>query len=859
MLKHFIYSAIASAAMTAALSSCAGEDIVNPVPDPIGEGNVTLTFTNSSPSRAIASDGSMNEDLISQLDLFFYTDDADDNAAPVATRTVTGINANATATVKVSLSKQETDALFSNSTEGATCRMVAIANRPDGVNIPADQSVASLRNIIVGSDFAHQDGESAQPSFVMFGDTEEARTGNTKITFKTGQFGGSASGNVMLVRAASRIRFSAEVREEVVVTESVDGSTTTEYWRPDISSMAIILNNGVDNSTLEPSTATAAFDKNYFTLDAVTGQFGPGESFTEDGVNYLTTDSKSVFYTYPNQWEISPSETHRTTLTIALPWHKHEMDADGELQPVPTFRTCYYKVPMTKGTEIVRNTDYSVTMRIDMLGSFTIEEPLEWEGSYETVDWSDVTTDVSIKDYRYLVVNQNNFTIDNAPSISIPFYSSHPVEVKSIVMRYKRFNTQNDGNGDVATITVTEAQNDATGTHNNGQKVFTYQITKDNAGNNVLVVNHELKAWRAYGQYTTGSGWWAETTTGTIPETGYSSIANAESTLNGAQYYTPTNGTAYSPYEFIVTIVHSDEKNNDQTHWQETLTITQYPGMYIEVDPNPGTPSSNPTTDAQYGYVWVNNGRGPTNGSYFNAVRGLNGSNKNPNMYVITVNTLTSQQEDYIIDDPRFFYRNNLNVNPNTSLAMTTTEDNAASASRNANTYCYPAYSLYPTQGASRTLTWYYPTRETTDYSNVIAPKLRIASSYGVCASAITRSQARQRCATYQEAGYPAGRWRLPTVGEFEFIVNLSQEQKIPLLFTKGTTRYLTAQGWVQIPNNNNPVTLTPSTNQNTSGYVRCVYDEWYWGNVEERYRTVPLTQSTYGDMEKTNPEGGVK
>ena len=84
---------------------------------------------------------------------------------------------------------------------------------------------------------------------------------------------------------------------------------------------------------------------------------------------------------------------------------------------------------------------------------------------------------------------------------------------------------------------------------------------------------------------------------------------------------------------------------------------------------------------------------------------------------------------------------------------------------------------------------------------------------------------AEKRCASYQEDGYPAGRWRLPTYAEAAFIVSLSNEKKIPYLFNTGTN-YWCAHGDFK-PNGNN-VDLNPDGNSNS---VRCVYDEWYWGS----------------------------
>lgn len=89
--------------------------------------------------------------------------------------------------------------------------------------------------------------------------------------------------------------------------------------------------------------------------------------------------------------------------------------------------------------------------------------------------------------------------------------------------------------------------------------------------------------------------------------------------------------------------------------------------------------------------------------------------------------------------------------------------------------------------GPDRILQNYYPTDETTgpgSKEQYIAPKLRIASSYGAVLPQISRTAARRRCATYQEAGRPAGRWRVPTKAEMQYICNLSAKGKIPKLFS---------------------------------------------------------------------------
>ena len=52
----------------------------------------------------------------------------------------------------------------------------------------------------------------------------------------------------------------------------------------------------------------------------------------------------------------------------------------------------------------------------------------------------------------------------------------------------------------------------------------------------------------------------------------------------------------------------------------------------------------------------------------------------------------------------------------------------------------------------------------------------------------MSKAEARRRCAAYQEDGIPAGRWRLPTFAEVEFIATLSSLNRIPILFSDATT-----------------------------------------------------------------------
>jgi hypothetical protein len=125
----------------------------------------------------------------------------------------------------------------------------------------------------------------------------------------------------------------------------------------------------------------------------------------------------------------------------------------------------------------------------------------------------------------------------------------------------------------------------------------------------------------------------------------------------------------------------------------------------------------------------------------------------------------------------------------------------------------------------------------TASYQDVIAPSYMIQSDYGMPYGTCFYEVAQRRCATYQEQGYPAGRWRLPTVAELAYVMNLQINEIISKMFVVGTKCYWATDGsavWI----NSDGATITHGENYATtwtsstmSAAVRCVYDTWYWGD----------------------------
>jgi hypothetical protein len=105
-----------------------------------------------------------------------------------------------------------------------------------------------------------------------------------------------------------------------------------------------------------------------------------------------------------------------------------------------------------------------------------------------------------------------------------------------------------------------------------------------------------------------------------------------------------------------------------------------------------------------------------------------------------------------------------------------------------------------------------------------------------------------KRAATYQEAGYPAGRWRLPTEAEIAFVVARQNDGTLPEIFAKNYTYYASSGRFVLIPQSGTQMRFFTEdklddsydgTTYRAKIDAKFVYDLWYWG-------TEPMAANVY-------------
>ncbi|WP_304635265.1 hypothetical protein [uncultured Muribaculum sp.] len=704
-----------AAALLLAVAACSDDSFNGPDSDG-GAGYIKIRLSSSYHGSRAGEVDKLNENLISSAVLCLSPLTSTDDMPPVLTQSFSGLTGS-TEVLEVKLTDDMRNALFPGN--AVTCKAYVVANLPDGPSSVTDgMSVSDIRAIAVTSDFATS---NVQSSFVMDGD-------NTVTLLNPGTTAESVSGKIDLQRAASKITIAVNVPESI----TVDG----QVWRSERTNMSVLITNGVQSSAVNPATHTLVTGDYYNTTTVSEDQTHRQRKLEAGTDTKFTYELTSPFYTYPNEWNPDDSESPMTYMTLMVPWK-----LDGE----DSYRTCYYMVPVIRtGNTIGRNIHYRVKINVNILGSFTPDEPFTLDDlSYTAAEWGSVPVDVDIADYRYLVVDQNHYTMDNVESTFIPVYTSHPTTVTNVEMTYYRYNTTSQGIEKPITITTTQYEN----TQDKGYgDIWTCDFLNPDKVDLVnpstgINFSHKLVIWNPYNQRNES-----------VSLTDLRSDNTVNTNINSISYYRPSNDPAYSRYDITITIVHTDKVGKpDADNFTKTITITQYPQMYIVAKRNNGTTSN-------YGNVYVNNNQGSSWYDWM-AVNGLGSAqNSNINMYIINVTQLNIG-DNYIIGDPRVNTPNNLGYN---NWARVDDMD-----------------------GVSRRLQYYYPTDESTNISNFIAPKFRIASSYGVVSS-LSDIEAKYRCAGYQEQNCPAGRWRVPTKSEVEYIIKLSEEDKIPTLFNPG-------------------------------------------------------------------------
>ena len=797
MKKTFIFTAIAALVLA---SSC--NERVD-IPSLGGENVISLDLVYGDPAtraegdEPATTDGVGAENTVNSVQYFIYNDITANpiySSGRIENPTLTNLK------YSVTLVAGEGDVpdlttMFKN----GTCTVFGVFNSPE----IADAPLATVKNTALSNTFAHEGAEAGAATgskwivnldedpdnpkfFVMVGELELSRAANT-ATY-------AAKGTVEMKRVAAKINVDLKIAKSVVST--IDGNT----WVPMLggSQVRIYLQNAVKNAVIGGASATPVYPTTpeYFTykdlsLDTdLTKPEGETAKVTEED-DYYVVASQFDFYTYPAEWQHGADD--EPFIKVILPWR--------ETTGATSQKEVYYKI-MLPTTKFESNKFYKYTVELSVLGN---------EGEPQ----------VELKPLSAMVVNWQGGGDVNG-TLSAAKYLSVERGVVTATSNYDTaegrfdFYTATSGTtyaaSDPVTATILEIkQKNLT----SGDWEYLYQ---NGTANNTQITKRGFTQNQVQTQ-------WVQKVGDNYLQLGHQLNSNLTSTLMDV-----------TPYYYTVVLSLPAEIDPRTTahpygEYAKTVTFVQWPEVYVVEDANKAGGTWGGTYLNSYRYDSYSIDYDPLGG-----LHGLTGENANPNMYVLTV----SVSETYTIGDPR-----STTVN-NPSLSNTNWQGigNGNYATRWTNAAWY--------EGGNHRLTYYHPT-SSANTSDMIAPKIRIASSYGVCNVGISQQNAIRRCAAYQEDGIPAGRWRLPTMAEVKFISTLSSLGRIPYLFGRNSSTqsydsyYWTANGLIHVNNGSNPPVAEEYTGSTNTTSVRCVYDEWFWGDATES-RPVNANTFTWGD-----------
>jgi len=516
----------------------------------------------------------------------------------------------------------------------------------------------------------------------------------------------------------------------------------------------------------------------------------------QDATLFDVDQKRSQYYSYPMTWDFSGNNPEPYFIITINVSNTQTITSDSVV------KTCYYKAVLPNQS-FDANSWYAYTVNLRMLGSFDAITPTivatgnyyvyNWGGEHEYIGGATAGT---ISDIRYLTVEKNYFTAYNKNTLEIPFTTSHNVVVTNQKVSYEAYSSSTK-----LIETVTESVNWVTIEGTSAK--FSHTLIND--------INNE----------------------------------NIDT----------------SPYTVTFRLQHADDANI-----YEDITVLQTPAIIISGEDN-GAYGTGSTGLGTRGDSYVNGQTRNLYGStpYYNTIRTR--SSGEAYMYVIETKVLP-EGTNYIITDPRFDQPNKIMIPycedtgsysyglgaPGEVIDLFPGDAIGNEPSNTSN----PGLATAPAvDGTTRKMQYYYATQTTKESENFIAPKFRVSSSFasaGAVGSNTKYFDMARRCATYQEAGFPAGRWRVPTMAEVVYISQLQVLGKVPFIFNSaaataqdGSGYYAASTGLTGF-NADKGTSFFATEEIHYSHSIRCVYDDWYWENMDNGGKVNRAT-FTWGDM----------
>ena len=773
------------------------------------KGYITLRF--SQPQAAVQEtratahgDNTLNENNIKFVDLYFYPSrksnkDAvlveDNHAVEFATS-----GGDTTYFVKVRTGDTKLNELF-GSTQNGSCEVYAVANSSQE-SPSASTCLDSLRLRVLRHNFGAQ---LTQGHFIMQSNPETLATVELKD--------GVATGSIPMTRVAAKLQIYLNVPDTLHVW-SDDGSGFA-VWKSDRSHMSIVFNNGLMDYTLNGKDTSHPDSSFYNSMQVDMHKYA---TMTRNTVDY--DYSHTPFYSYPFSWK--ETDTHVPTFIIAIPWSKRNPGTGSNTYGSPEIT--YYQVhPNMLTGQLQSNYFYRMYMKIETVGSADNTTPVDITPSgYRIQPWGEVKVNTK-KDvtgdlyrYTYLVVDPTSVVLNNTSSTTLRYSSSSALtkDTKITQVEYNSYETPGQVThhtltaDDLAKLTTNRYELDYTSTP--GQIRFTHNVDDGTYAAKTITI-----------QVANDDGLTELVTITQYPAIYMHTFDGDNAFVDG--YFSHVKSPAESIGDAI-------------SNWYSS-------GYYNSVN------YGNIRTSGGSYYTYYQNTQDVTvpYGSMVKALTQTSGGIVNNSITKITVTSFNSNNGFYEANGTKYYYQIG---DPRTNANYSSSDLEPYLSNQEYGPYrIWVGYRYYNFDYRLTLTSWgtnAAKIKKASETKTIIAPQFFISSGWNSSTS-LSFADAQKRAATYQEAGYSAGRWRLPTEAEIMFITARQREGVIPTLFGSSAP-YWAASGRVYFDgafyDANHVIRSTSGSSYASGGYVyasglsgngtaymRFAYDTWYWGD----------------------------
>lgn len=824
MKKHIILTILSVAAIFA---SCNGFE-----PKPVlPEGNgLILSLDSRAMVTKVDDEPALPayETAIDHFDFFFFDDE--EGTTPTA-----GMHARVTgASTQLATGTGEAYAVLRDGTH----YVYILANYPEEISHSSDWKLEDLLALEFESKLvtekktavnpiSNKEEETGEVTFCenLVMDSYNEETGKYTVELTPTTIQEQREVTVGLSRIAAKMILTLNILEEV------SGNLDGEKWTPVLKDIQAYYVNALNNkATVGATPVNRAELTDATSYDYLTYPSAYKLTKSEDSDYTFTLDP---IYTYPQEWV--SGDNGEPYFKVFLPWLSSKKGTSN----------FYYKIVVPKPADggntwtINRNTAYSVTATLTVVDS--VDDYVLVDGKYTIYPWPAIGHDGGgpMNSAKFFDVPNREFTLYSSESISIPFSSSSAVSAYFTEISYWYYGSTN---GTHYEFRFTDEPSNVT-----------LPTDEDSNGETLIVENYD----------------------------GVSSDAAKD--LNP---YSLTLDGKFIKFEHALTDIFTIRtiklviKNADGR--SANVTITQHPAIEVAA-----RPTKNAFLDGYYslgeetvrdangnltGHVFTSSGNPymPNrkywrSGTKWSSLSSYTGENNYGSLYEggstsvhadhfflteVAVSAFTAQNnkykvkygsatgttytKEYRIGDPRVSAEDAGYTSETFVLPKYLYSDKAKRTKNDDGTYTQTT-----DPNGNVTYAWEEPLKiligsQNNSDRNVIAPRLLVSSHMNITGGVNWNTSGGkgivQRCAMYQEAGYPAGRWRLPTEAEFAFMMKLQADGTLPGLFAANCYYRMSDGRGIRISTADDGIPYTDD-NKTHKFYIRMVYDLWYWGD----------------------------